>query len=355
MHPWEVTILEQMRIVIIGAGAIGGISAALMKEKGYDVTLVCKHQEIADIAGGRGLHITGVCGEHTVSLKAVTDLAELQGEFDIAIIATKAYDMPACAKELLSFLKEDSLVLSFQNGICTDDLALIVGQERTVGCVIGWGATMLEAGELEMTSKGEFIIGRIKGDQSKLSGIKAALDQIVPTEIRADIYAELYSKLIVNSCITSLGAICGLRLGRMLKMRQARSIFIAIIREAMQVANALALNVPPFGGKLDYQSLIAGNGILDSARRHVMIYAVGLKYRSLKSSSLQSLERGRPTEIDYFNGFIARKGDEVGVDCPVNHRLVTMIKEIEGDKRSIKVDNLYDSVFTNKKGIEATI
>lgn len=344
--------MEDMRIVIIGAGAIGGISAALIKQKGYDVSLVCKHQVIADIASGRGLHIKGVCGEHTVNMKAVTDLAELQGVFDIAIIATKAYDMQACAKELLSFLKEDSLVLSFQNGICTDDLAAIVGHERTVGCVIGWGATMLEEGELEMTSTGEFIIGCIEGDQSRLLEVKDALDAIVPTEISDDITSELYSKLIVNSCITSLGAICGLRLGKMLKMKQARNIFIAIIKEAMEVADALGLKVPPFGGKLNYENLVAGDGMVDSIRRHMVISVVGLKYHSLKSSSLQSLERGRPTEIDYFNGFIVRKGEEVGVDCPVNRRLVTMIKEIEGDKRSIKIDNLYDQAFTQRHAAE---
>ena len=87
----------------------------------------------------------------------------------------------------------------------------------------------------------------------------------------------------------------------------------------------------------------------EALRRHAMILLVGLKYRRLKSSSLQSLERGRPTEIDYFNGFIAQKGEELGVDCPINRRLTVMIKEIEGDKRSIKVANLYDPVFCAQK------
>ena len=335
--------MDKLRIVVVGAGAIGGVTAALMKKAGSDVTLVCKHQEIADIANGRGLRITGVCGEQTVSMPAVADCEELSGEFDVAMIATKAYDMPACAKALLPFLREDSLVIGMQNGICVDALAQVVDAERTVGCVVGFGATMLAPGELQMTSRGEFIIGRIKGDQSALEPVKQALSAVTPTLVSDSIYAELYSKLIVNSCITSLGAICGLRLGEMLKKKQARLIFIAIIREAMNVAHALKLNVPPFGGKLDYEKLMHGDGVLDTLRRHVMILVVGLKFRRLKSSSLQSLERGRPTEIDYFNGFIAKKGGEVGVDCPVNSRLTVMIKEIEGDKRSIKVENLYDA------------
>ena len=341
--------MDSIRIVVIGAGAIGGVTAALMKQGGSDVTLVCKHQEIADIASGRGLHITGVKGEHMVHLDAVADIAELDGTYDVALIATKAYDMPACARALLPYLKDNSLVLSLQNGICTDALAVVVGKERTVGCVIGWGATMLGPGELAVTSKGEFLIGRISGDQEALEPIRRAMNAAAPTVITPDIYAELYSKLIVNSCITSLGAICGLYLGQMLRRSQARRIFLGIIREAMDVAHAQGLKVPPFGVRLVYDKLLAGDGALENLRLHAIILLVGLKYLRLKSSSLQSLERGRPTEIDYFNGFIAQKGEELGVDCPINRRLTVMIKEIEGDKRSIKVANLYDPVFCAQK------
>lgn len=333
------------RIVVVGAGAIGGITAALLRKNGHDVTLVCKHAQIANIASGGGLRLTGIKGELSVTVPAVADIQELQGEFDIAMIATKAYDMPACAKQLLPLLKEDSLVVSMQNGICTDALAAIVGEERAVGCVIGWGATMHGDGELEMTSTGEFIIGRLRGDQSALEPLREALGCIVPTVISDDIFAELYSKLVVNSCITSLGAICGLRLGEMLKRKRARSIFLAIIGEAMNVAHAMNLRVPPFGGKLDYDRLMSGTSALDSLRRHLMIYIVGLKFRNLKSSSLQSLERGRLTEIDYFNGYIARRGDALGVLCPVNHRLTEMVKEIENGKRLIQVENLNDKTL----------
>ena len=100
--------MDSIRIVVVGAGAIGGVTAALMKQGGSDVTLVCKHQEIADIASGRGLHITGVKGEHTVHLNAVADIAELDGTYDVALIATKAYDMPACARALMPYLKDDA-------------------------------------------------------------------------------------------------------------------------------------------------------------------------------------------------------------------------------------------------------
>ena len=336
---------QSLRIVVVGAGAIGGITAAALVSGGYDVTLVCKHQEIADLANGRGLHCTGVGGDRLVPVRSVVAIGDLTGEFDLALIATKAYDMTASAEKLLPYLTNRSFVVSMQNGICTDALAEVVGRERTVGCVIGWGATLRAPGELEMTSGGEFIIGRIEGPASDLEPLRKALSSVVPTLVSEQIFAELYSKLIVNSCITSLGAICGLRLGEMLKRRQARSIFLAIIAEAMAVAHAMPLRVPPFGGKLDYDRLMHGNGFLDRLRRHAMIYLVGLKFRNLKSSSLQSLERGRPTEIDYFNGYIAGKGEALGIPCPINRRLTEMIKEIERGDRPIRPENLFDSAF----------
>lgn len=336
------------RVAVIGAGAIGGITAAFMAQAGVDVHLVCKHMEIADLAGGRGLHITGHKGEHTIPVHAVASIAELHGQFDLCLIATKAYDMPACAREMLPLLKPDALVVSLQNGVCTDALAQVVGRERTVGCVIGWGATMHGVGELEMTSGGDFIIGMMAGCASpRMEALRLALSHVTETRVSDNIYAELYSKLIVNACITSLGAICGLRLGEMMRRRQARKIFLAIIGEGVDVARAMRLEVPPFGGKLDYFKLMRGASPIDNLRRHTMIRIVGVKYKRLKSSSLQSLERGRPTEIDYFNGYIAQKGAEMGVACPINERLTAMVKEIENGSRRIEEKNLFDPAFAS--------
>jgi 2-dehydropantoate 2-reductase len=338
--------MNKLRIAVVGAGAIGGITAAYMAKAGFDVHLVCKHTEIAHIAGTKGLHITGVKGETYIPVPSVVHVNDLSGLFDLCLIATKAYDMPGCAREMMPYLKPESLVVSLQNGICTDALATVVGLDRSVGCVIGWGASMHGPGELEMTSTGEFLIGAVGSvNREFLAALAEALNSVAETKIVPDIYRELYSKLIVNSCITSLGAICGLKLGDMLKRKQARKIFLAIIGEAMAAAHAMKLSVPPFGGKLDYEKLMAGNGILDKLRRHLTIRVVGIKYRNLKSSSLQSLERGRPTEIDYFNGYISQKGKLLGVLCPVNDRLTQMVKEIEAGKRKIAEANLYDKAF----------
>jgi len=329
-----------MKILIIGTGAIGGVCAAILAKNNYDTTVVCKYPDLAVKIKEQGLKVSGIKGIMQVKMPAVAKINELTDKYDIVLIATKATDMIAAATELRPFLHESSLVVSLQNGICEDALAEIVGIERTVGCVVGWGATMHAPGELEMTSTGEFVIGNIPGSSNKdLSEIQKLLSLIVAVEISEDIIASLYSKLIINSCITSLGAICGLYLGEMLSRKNIRSLFIDIMREAMSVADAMKMKVPTYANKIDYYRFLKKPGFFGNFYRHLLIRIIGFKYRRLKSSMLQSLERGNKTEIDFLNGYIVQKGLELGVQTPVNSKIVQMIKEIEKGKRKIGLVN----------------
>jgi 2-dehydropantoate 2-reductase len=199
---------------------------------------------------------------------------------------------------------------------------------------------MHEPGRVEMTSGGEIVIGNWERERDQeLKQLAAILSHVVETRISDHILLELYSKLIINSCITTLGAISGQYLGDMLARRLSRKLFIEVIREALAVADAMEIQVPPgAGGKLDYYKFMTP-GPFSGFRRHLTIRVIGMKYRRLKSSSLQSLERGRRTEVDYYNGYIARKGEELGVATPVNKQLTTLVREIEEGKREITPKN----------------
>jgi 2-dehydropantoate 2-reductase len=335
-------ISKDTKIVIIGAGAIGGITAAFIKKAGWDPLLVCKHQETADLSVSPGIHITGIKGDHTISLEAVENISNLSGRQDLIILATKANDCLEAAQALLPFLKPESMVVSLQNGICEDALAEILGRQRVIGCVVGWGATNRGPAELEVTSEGEFVIGNIdhKPD-ARLVPIKKMLDVVYPTRISDNIMGELYAKLIINACINSLGVIGGVKLGRLLANKKARHIFFELMHEAMSVAEAMQLEVAPAGGgKLDYYKLLKGKGIPADLRRYLTIRVIGFKYRKIKSSSLQSLERGRRTEIDYLNGYICEKGKTLGVPTPLNTAVQAMVIEIENGQRPMSLGNL---------------
>lgn len=335
-------ISKEAKIVFVGAGAIGGITAAFIKKAGWDPILVCRHQETADLSMSPGMHISGIKGNHTIAIKAVKNISDLSGPQDLIFLATKANDCLEAAQALLPFLKPESMVVSLQNGICEDALAEVVGRERVTGCVVGWGATNRGPADLEVTSEGEFVIGNIdhKPD-NRLEPLKRMLAAVYPTRITDNIMGELYSKLIINACINSLGVIGGVKLGRLLANTKARNIFFELMREAMAVAEAMQIHVAPAGGgKLDYYKLLAGKGKPADLKRYLTIRIIGFKYRRIKSSSLQSLERGRRTEIDYLNGYICGKGNVLGVPTPCNDAVRTMVLEIENGQRPMSLDNL---------------
>jgi len=337
---------RELSYLVIGAGAVGGITAALMKKAGYNVELAVRNRNLASLIEEKGIETDGVCGKHIVKMPAYYSLSDVKQKKDIVLLATKAYDMINAIRSAEAFLKKNGYIVSMQNGICADGIESVAGKNRVIGCITGWGATMESPGKLIMTSNGDFIIGYPGKEPDDLLGAVAeALSNVVPVRTTGNITGHQYSKLIINSCITSLGAICGLHLGKMLSSRKIRNIFIEIIREAVKVAEKMHIKTEIFAGKLDFVRFVRSDNLLAGLRRHLTIMAIGYKYRKLKSSSLQSLERGQPTEIDYLNGYIVRHGKEYGVNVPVNSAIVKIIHEIETGKRKISPDNFDDPLF----------
>jgi 2-dehydropantoate 2-reductase len=339
-----------LSFLVVGAGAIGGITAAMMRKAGYNVEIVCKYEDYATEISGKGLKVKGSSGEFTVSMPAWSGTNLVKDKKDIILLATKATDLPESAKAVLPLMKENSMVVSLQNGFCEDYIGSVVGRERVIGCVVGWGATMELHGNLCMTSSGDFIIGYPdRSPDDFLKSLAGIMSSVVPCTITDNINGHLYSKLVINSCITSLGAICGLYLGKMLSLKKIRNIFIEIISEAMRVAEKMNFKVEVFGGKLDFEKFLKGSGPLANLRRNIVLRIIGYKYRRLKSSGLQSLERGKPTEIDFFNGYIVNNAKALGINVPVNIAIVKIIHEIEEGKRKIGIDNFNDPVFKSFK------
>jgi len=341
---------KSSKIAVIGAGAIGGVTAALMKKAGWEPILVCRHQEIVDRATTGGIHISGLKGDHRVALKAVKTIDELPDDIDIFFLATKANDCVAAANALMPRFKSDACLVSLQNGIAEEALAQVASPDRIIGCVVDWGATHTKAGSLEVTSPGEFVIGNwdIGSDPRRLTPIQAVLEAVQPTRTTTNIIGHLYAKLIINACINSLGVIAGVTLGQLLAVKRIRRLFIEMMREAMAVAEAMGIRVEPAaGGKLDYYRFLEGSGKIKQFKRDLFIRMIGFKYRRIKSSSLQSLERGRPTEIDFLNGYICDKARIHGVHVPANHAVVAMVHQIQDGTRNISLANLDDPAFSD--------
>ncbi|MFX1538147.1 MAG: ketopantoate reductase family protein, partial [Promethearchaeota archaeon] len=327
-----------MQVLIVGAGAIGGVIAAHLAEHNVDLTLVAKYPELVELIKSRGIHLQGVEKPRKVVVNAVPKIEDLQGKFDTVFLAMKATDVKEAAKAILPFLKEDSMVVTLQNGIVEDDVGKIVGRSRVIGAVVGWGATMVEPGVIEKTSHGEFIIGMwdLSKNNNHLELVAELLRYCEPVRITDNIYGVLYSKLTANAGINSLGAICGLHLGEMLGNKRNRLLLMGIIAEAVQVAQKLDIQFEKISGvDISRLALTRADSRLNLLKKHMFIRAMGFKFRKVKSSTLQSLERGRPSEIDYLNGYIVKKGESLDVATPINTAIVQLVKEIEKGKRKI--------------------
>jgi 2-dehydropantoate 2-reductase len=336
---------SESRICIVGAGAIGGVLAGVLAREGHRIQLLVRQESLARKITGTGIRVEGICGNFSIPIPTVASADDLEGSFDYVLVATKADGLENAARAMLPFLHQNSRVVSLQNGICEGILAGVVGSDRTIGCVVGFGGTMHEPGRVEMTSGGELIIGNWnRKPDRQLEELARILNNVVPVRISEAIYEELYSKLIINACITTLGAISGQYLGDMLANRKNRNLFIEIIREAITVATAMGIRVPAgASGKLDYYKFL-GPGLFSGIKRHLFIRVIGMKYRKLKSSSLQSLERGQKTEVENYNGYIASRGKQLGVPTPVNEQLTGMVGELEQGTRKIAPANLREIV-----------
>ncbi|MDR1409345.1 MAG: hypothetical protein LBJ12_03555 [Oscillospiraceae bacterium] len=387
-----------MRTLLVGPGAIGGTVAVFAAETGFDFDVLGRPEE-AEFLAKNDFVLTGCKGEHRAHLRVFGNIDELAAEYDCVLIATKAQAMPHVARALLPKLRKDSLALGLQNGITTEMMSEVVGENRTVSCMIGIGATARGIGKAEMTSGGHFIIGRqrlqenvpkidsTKGSQlgstthdelsssrqrpqenvpeidgtthnelnrrrpqecvdAKLEYLRSFVNACQPAAISENILGDLYSKLVFNACVNALCALSGMTLGVLLDDKKARRTFLSIAREGMAVAGAIGLDVPPFMKVLDYNLLVKHQGKLADALFGKLFQIIGkVRIGKVHPSTLQSLERGEITEIDYLNGYFVKRGDEANVHCPINTQIIRMIHEIERGERNMGLANITEIVL----------
>jgi 2-dehydropantoate 2-reductase len=335
------------RLLLMGCGAVGGVVAGGLLRAGQDLTLVTHNDEIAAAINRDGLRVTTPEGQWTVPATAHARLEEASGPFDAVYLAMKATGVEQAARDAASHLAPEGYAVTLQNGVVEEHVGAVLGRERVVGALVGWGATMHAPGVYEMTSRGELIVGELDGEvTARVERLMATLDAAAPTRVSANIYGELWSKLAVNCVITSLGAVTGQLLGEMLRRAAIRRLGLSLISEVVDVAEAHGIELERAAGTLDLYRLYlpptrrAGGLSPDVLTRQAIMLVVGFRFRKLKSSMLQSLERGRRSEIDFMNGYVVDKGREKGVPTPVNASLAATVRDIEAGVRPIRSDNL---------------
>ncbi len=341
-----------MKVAVVGIGAVGGVIASKI-DKEYSPVMISRNKEIVNAIREKGLKIKDVFSRSdkiSCCPSIYSSFDEQSEKFDIIFLCTKATTVVDAAKDAINYLTDIGFLVSFQNGIVEDSLLEFVPEKRLVGGIIGFGATMHSPGNVEMTSEGEIVVGELDGKVTeRLKVLKSILDNVIEIRITENIRGAKYSKLLINACITTMGAVSGLTLGEMLSKPEFRAVFRRILYEGVEVAKRKGIKLEKISGvsihKLAASEREVNNRLcLSKYYKDLIIKIIGRKYRKLKSSSLQSLERKRKTEVDFINGIIVSYGKEVGFDTPVNSKLVNIVHEIEEGKREISPDNLKELV-----------
>ncbi len=319
----------QPRILVIGAGGIGGIVAATLTEVGAAVTAISTNPEIRAAVDRAGFQVLDE-GEERVVRGAVA--AAPEGSYDLCILATQPPSVEEAARGALRHLAADAQVVVLQNGLCEERVAAIVGAERVIGAIVAWGASMPEPGRYERTAHGGFAIGRLSGAvDDDLRRVGELLEAIGPVTVTQNLRGARWSKLALNCAVSALGTIAGERLGPLVRVRRYRRFALEVMTEAVTVAQAEGVALEKVAGTLDLDWVAlsdadrAASASVSLTAKHMLLLAVGLRYRRMRSSMLAAIERKRPPAIDFLNGEVVARGVKHGIATPANQRIVDTV------------------------------
>lgn len=344
---------SKLRIVFVGAGAMGSYVGGRIAQGGYDVTLIDGWQDHVQAIQRGGIQLGGTEGESSIRVRALhfDDVGKFAPEaVDIAFIAVKSYDTEEAARLVCPYLAPNGFLVSLQNGINDLTLARVVGAGRTLGCVASTiGVALSGPGRVERTYRpggsaytvfrvGE-IDGRITARSELVVRLLRCVDSAEPTD---DLPGERWAKLAANSMHNGLAAITGLGHKGIYACEVSRRVAIRLGAEAVRVGRVAGLHLYPVRGIPANDLEAAGYGNR-AAMRRVEDAIEGWMPRLTddgRPSTAQDVAKRRRTEIDYINGAVCTRAAEFDVDVPRQQAIVALVKRVERGELQPSVDNV---------------
>jgi 2-dehydropantoate 2-reductase len=331
-----------MKIAIVGCGAMGTVIGAFLSKNGCAVDMVDSYKAHVDALNEKGARIIGTV-DMTVPVHAILP-EEMEGIYDIVILLTKQTANDIVLPNLLKHLGPDSTVCTLQNGVPEPYVATYVGENRTVGGTILWGATFMEPGVSELTqdlSRNDhlFEIGEIDGHvDARIQKVADVLNHMGDTKISTSLMNSRWGKLINNACMSGMSAAIGGTFGEVLDHEVARHCLSYIGREVKLCCEAEGYTLP----MLLHEQLPDTLDIADQAMfeaNQEMFLTMYSDMRTAKASMLQDLEKGKKTEVKMINGFVCAAGDKHGIETPFNDMVVEIVTKIENGELPLSAEN----------------
>jgi 2-dehydropantoate 2-reductase len=295
-----------VRILVAGAGAVGGYFGALLLRAGREVTFLARSRHAAAMRKD-GLAIDSYReGQFVVRPPIISSLAEAQGHFDLVIVAVKSNDLPALAQELTKL--DFDVVCSLLNGVESEEqLAKVIGRERVVGAVAHVGAEITQPGHVKHTTRGEILVAPLRGNTPDTARAVAEIlaSANIPGGYHDDLGFITWRKLIWNNGFNAITALADCTMGHAAKHPALRELLRKTMSEAVAVATAEGVKLP--------------DNIVET------MIGFGESYGDARTSMHQDVLTGRPTEHEALNGVVCRLGRKHGIPTPVNDVLVALL------------------------------
>lgn len=305
-----------MKILVMGAGAVGSVFGGLLAESGQDVSFIGRERYMKAIREN-GLKISGIWGEHHIrNIKGFTSVKEISGkDFDLILLTTKSFDTEEAVREVMPLVGPKTLIVSLQNGLGNiETIARIAGKERTVGGRVIFGIEFVAPGHFKVTVIADkVLLGTITKEipPERITEIAQMITRAgIPTETTKDIEKFIWNKVLYNCCLNAPSALLDTCYGKLGEFEATRDIMGAIISEVLAVSKSRGIDLG-FPDTAAYEEVFYGKLLPPTYAHH--------------SSTLQDLKSGKKTEIEALNGAIVRLGEEKGVPTPVNWTLTQLI------------------------------
>jgi 2-dehydropantoate 2-reductase len=315
---------------VAGAGAIGCVIGGYLTQAGADVWFIDPWLEHVRALQAHGLVLEDPDATSSIRVKALhISEADALGNTDILLVCVKSYDTASIVSLLKPCLRPGSFAVSCQNGINEDTIASILGASFTLGCVIHLGATLMGPGHAKRVRRGgHFVVGELDGKVTeRVKNLALLLSSCAETIVTDNLWGHRWVKLAYNCSGNSLLALTGYTVQELHAQEKATPLLRAIILELIQVAEACGHRLEPIHGvppEVWKTNVFTGVDAIEQAfREHARLLG------TRRSSTVYDLEQGRPMETDSLNGYVTRKGKDVGVATPVNRAITEMLHDLE--------------------------
>ncbi|MDO8661759.1 MAG: 2-dehydropantoate 2-reductase [Candidatus Omnitrophota bacterium] len=330
-----------MKIAVIGAGAIGSLVAGYLKLQGEDIYLVGNPEAVKSVSEN-GCKISGCRGDFKVDISIFEMLVSKP---ELVILATKTQDIESALKNNLSLLK-DTIILTTQNGVQAERIAAgFLPQDNILSSIVMFGATYLEAGKVIHNFEGSWILGNLfsEAPDPRVLSISMILDKAFSTVVSDDIAGMKYLKVFVNAnnCIP---AILGMSMQEAFSDPQISRISVNIWKEGFQIIAKAGIKLVSLPG-FPLENVTRLISIPPEEAANIFSGIMGKLSRDpLYGSILQSIKRGRSSEIDYINGEFVSLAEKCRLNAGLNKRLVEMVHEVEKTNKFFTKTELLNAV-----------